>query len=181
MSEALGLTAGLVKLGNALLQLRKGSDARLVRQDDRKREQARNLIQTTVQRAVEEFIADLRRQDNQFQYVEISAEKLSGEICAIIELELDSPVEVIRETLESRRNALLLQDMAALRIVMPLMERFTKWCELQIPALVAIRRGLGFSEEDCEALRDVWAEHYATYWAWLQRVKDDAPPAQNPR
>lgn len=155
------------------MQLFKGGDPRRAHHDDRKREQARNLIRTSVQQAVEEFIADLRRQDPKWQTPELSAEKLSAQICAIIELGLHSSTDLIRATLESQREELLSYDMDAVRIAMPLVEPFATWCERPVPALVAIRRNVGFSRSDCDELQGVWEEHYAIYRAMLARVRAD--------
>lgn len=158
----------------ALAQLFRG-DAPRARHSDHKREQARSLIRTQVRQAVDEFIVELRRQEPLFRDVAIPADTLAANICAIVELELDSSIEVIRETLASQRAKALSVDMNALRLVLPLMGNFVRWCELQIPSLVAIRRDLGFPEKDCEELRDVWTDHYALYWKWLERVKADQP------
>lgn len=180
MSDVVGTAIALAQLAVGLAQLFQGSarlardgSARLARVDDRKREEARVLIRTQVRQGVDEFIVDLRQQDPRFRGVEIPVDALVAEICAIIELELDSSLEVIRETLAGARAKALLQDMQALRLVLPMMENFVKWCELQIPSLVAIRRDAGFSDEDCEELRAIWTDHYALYWKWLERLKAD--------
>lgn len=147
-----------------------GGDTRRARQEERKREQARSLIKVTVQQGVDQFLADLQR-DPRFRGVPLPPEKFIEPICAVLELHLDASTDVICAKLKALRDSLVHVDMAALRMVLPLTERFGAWCEDQIPTLIAIRRDLGFSRSDCNELQEAWDEHFAIMRRLLERVK----------
>lgn len=147
-----------------------GGDTRRARQDERKRDQARQLIKATVEQGVEQLLADLRREPL-LQGISFSGEKFVEPIRAILELHLDASSEVIEAKLKAQREALFLLDMTMLRFVMPLTENFAVWCEKHTPTLIAIRRDLGFSRADCDRLQAVWDEHYALFHAALARVR----------
>lgn len=163
------ITAG-VGLVVAVWQGWIGGDTRRARTDDRKREQAKSLIKVTVQQGVDQFIVDLQ-QDPRFRGVPLPPEKFIEPICAVLELHLDASTDVIRAKLKALRDSLLHLDMAALRMVLPLTERFGAWCEDQIPTLIEIRRDLGFSRSDCDDLQEAWNEHFAFMRELLARVK----------
>lgn len=181
MTEAIAvaLIGAVAMILIALWQGWIGGDTRVARAGDRKRENARALIKVTVRQGVDQFLVDLRR-DPVLGQIDISVDKLIESIIPVLELCLDGSVEVIQAKLKALRDALLLVDMNALRLVMPVSERFGSWCETQIPPLIAVRRDLGFSRADCDRVQDAWDEHFAIARAWLERVKADSLIAVSP-